>query len=40
MMGTSLGANILGNLLGEEGDQCKLTAAVCFQPPMKLHVSS
>lgn len=39
MMGVSLGANNLGNLVGEDGEKCVLTAACCIDPPMKMWVS-
>ncbi|KAK4984870.1 hypothetical protein LTR50_006341 [Elasticomyces elasticus] len=39
-IGYSLGANILTNYLGEEGDQCVLKAAVVCSNPWKLEVSS
>jgi len=37
-VGCSMGANLLANLLGEDGESTKLTAAVCVQTPMKTHV--
>lgn len=39
-IGYSLGANILTNYLGEEGDQCVLQAAVICSNPWNLEVSS
>ncbi|KAF9884339.1 hypothetical protein FE257_001852 [Aspergillus nanangensis] len=39
-IGFSLGANILTNYLGEEGDDCLLTAAVIVASPWNLEVSS
>ncbi|KAI9689422.1 MAG: hypothetical protein M1822_010073 [Bathelium mastoideum] len=39
-IGYSLGANILTNYLGEEGDQCLLEAAVVLSNPWALEVSS
>jgi len=37
LCGVSLGANNLGNLIGDDGERCKAKAAVCFQPPMWLN---
>lgn len=34
-IGFSLGANKLARMMGKDGDACKLSAAVCCQPPMK-----
>ena len=34
-VGTSMGANILGNLLGDHADECFLTAACVLQAPIK-----
>ncbi|KAF7718680.1 Alpha/beta hydrolase fold-1 domain-containing protein [Penicillium ucsense] len=39
-IGFSLGANILANYLGEEGDHCQLKAAVLCASPWNLDVSS
>ncbi|KAJ5669251.1 hypothetical protein N7462_010321, partial [Penicillium macrosclerotiorum] len=39
-IGFSLGANILANYLGEEGDSCQLKAAVICASPWNLDVSS
>ncbi|KAK8200919.1 hypothetical protein M8818_006238 [Zalaria obscura] len=39
-IGYSLGANILTNYLGEEGESCELQAAVVCSNPWKLEVSS
>ncbi|KAF2155873.1 hydrolase, alpha/beta fold family [Myriangium duriaei CBS 260.36] len=39
-IGYSLGANILTNYLGEEGEACELEAAVIVSNPWKLEVSS
>ncbi|KAK2749429.1 hypothetical protein FQN57_006363 [Myotisia sp. PD_48] len=39
-MGFSLGANILTNYLGEEGDKCVLKAAVVLSNPWNLEVGS
>jgi predicted alpha/beta-fold hydrolase len=39
-MGFSLGANIMTNYLGEEGDKCLLTAAVIASNPWNLDASS
>ncbi|KAL3480662.1 Alpha/Beta hydrolase protein [Aspergillus californicus] len=39
-IGFSLGANILTNYLGEEGDNCQLTAAVICASPWNLETSS
>ncbi|KAI9695455.1 MAG: hypothetical protein M1820_008640 [Bogoriella megaspora] len=39
-IGYSLGANILTNYLGEEGDQCLLAAAVVVSNPWDLEISS
>ena len=39
-IGYSLGANILTNFLGEEGDECLLEAAVICSNPWNLEVSS
>lgn len=39
-VGFSLGANILTNYLGEEGDKCILTAAVALSCPWSLDVSN
>ncbi|THX01159.1 AB-hydrolase YheT [Aureobasidium pullulans] len=39
-IGYSLGANILTNYLGEEGDACELQAAVVCSNPWKLEVAS
>ncbi|KAJ5092329.1 AB-hydrolase YheT, partial [Penicillium alfredii] len=39
-IGFSLGANILANYLGEEGDACQLRAAVLCASPWNLDVSS
>ncbi|KAF2206990.1 hypothetical protein CERZMDRAFT_52013 [Cercospora zeae-maydis SCOH1-5] len=39
-IGYSLGANILTNYLGEEGDKCLLHAAVVVSNPWKLEVSN
>ncbi|KAJ9622449.1 hypothetical protein H2203_006671 [Taxawa tesnikishii (nom. ined.)] len=39
-IGYSLGANILTNYVGEEGDACELQAAVVCSNPWKLEVSS
>ena len=35
-VGTSLGASKLCHLVGEDGDKCVLSAAVCCQAPMKM----
>lgn len=40
MIGTSLGANITANLVGEQGTDCKLAASVSLQPPMWMQISS
>ncbi|CDW89740.1 embryogenesis-associated protein emb8-like [Stylonychia lemnae] len=40
LVGNSLGANLLANYLGEEGQQCPVKAACCVQPPMKIWVFS
>lgn len=34
-LGCSMGANLLANAIGDDGESCKLTAAVCMQAPMK-----
>ncbi|PWY83007.1 AB-hydrolase YheT [Aspergillus heteromorphus CBS 117.55] len=39
-IGFSLGANILTNFLGEEGDACQMTAAVICASPWNLEISS
>ncbi|KAL2871287.1 putative hydrolase, alpha/beta fold family [Aspergillus lucknowensis] len=39
-IGFSLGANILANYLGEEGDACQLKAAVLCASPWNLEISS
>ncbi|KAM0713922.1 hypothetical protein Q7P37_010884 [Cladosporium fusiforme] len=39
-VGFSLGANILTTYLGEEGDQCPLSAALVISNPWKLEVAS
>ncbi|GAB7354861.1 hypothetical protein MBLNU459_g5236t1 [Dothideomycetes sp. NU459] len=39
-VGYSLGANILTNYLGEEGEKCQLKAAVVVSNPWKLEVAS
>lgn len=35
-MGCSMGAGMIGNLLGNEGENCFLEAACLVNPPMKL----
>ncbi|OOF91125.1 hypothetical protein ASPCADRAFT_211407 [Aspergillus carbonarius ITEM 5010] len=39
-IGFSLGANIMANYLGEEGDACELTAAVLCASPWNLEIGS
>lgn len=39
-MGFSLGANIITNYIGEEGENCKLDAAIVVSNPWNLEVSS
>lgn len=36
LVGHSLGGNIIGNYIGEEGDKCFVTAACLVQPPYRL----
>lgn len=35
MIGTSIGSNILANMLGEQGDESFITAAVCVHSAIK-----
>eukprot|EP00347_Sterkiella_histriomuscorum_P023246 403335394 len=40
VIGSSMGANIVANYLGEDSSKCSMTAAVCIQPPMKIWIFS
>ena len=39
-IGCSLGANKLALMLGEDGDDSLIDAAVCIEPPMKAWVAT
>jgi predicted alpha/beta-fold hydrolase len=38
LIGSSMGANIVANYLGMEGDQCFVKAGCCLQPPFNMTV--
>lgn len=40
VVGFSMGANIVGNLLAHYGKKSPITAACCVQPPMKLWITT